>query len=94
MDTVFYGFLSEMNGENLIGHKYYARHLNKKILKYFSGSSSTTNELDKIMCNSIHELFNVFENPARHVYILHIVCHAAQNISVPYSQEKSIFMHM
>ena len=46
----------------LIGHKYYVKHLNKK---YFSGSSSTTDEPNfKIMCNCIHELLNVFEDSA------------------------------
>ena len=45
----------------LIGRKYYVKHLNKKILKFFSGSSSTTNEPNfKIVCNCIHELLNVF----------------------------------
>ena len=44
----------------LIGRKYYVKHLNKKISKYFS---STTNEPNfKIMCNFIHELLNVFED--------------------------------
>ena len=43
--------------EILIGHEYYVKHLNKNI---FSGSSSTTNELNfKIVCNCIHELLNV-----------------------------------
>ena len=47
----------------LIGCKYYVKHLNKKILKYFSGSSSTTNEPNfNMMCNCIHELLNVFED--------------------------------
>ena len=50
----------------LIGHKYYVKHLNKKILKYFSGSSSTTNEPNfKIVCNYILELLNVFEDSAQ-----------------------------
>ena len=50
----------------LIGHKYYVKHLNNKILKYFSGSSSTTNDPNfKIMCNCIHELLNVFEDSAQ-----------------------------
>ena len=53
----------------LIGHKYYVRHLNEKILKFFySGSSSTTNESNlKIVWICIHELFNVFEDPAQHM---------------------------
>ena len=50
----------------LIGHKYYVRHLNKKILKIFGGSSSTANEPNfKIVCNCIHELLNVFEDSAQ-----------------------------
>ena len=50
----------------LIGCKYYVKHLNKKILKIFSGSSSTTNEPNfKIVCNYIHELLNVFEDSAQ-----------------------------
>ena len=53
----------------LIGRKYYIRHLNKKI---FSGSSSTTNEPNfKIVCNCIiHELLNVFEDPAQRVHAI------------------------
>ena len=40
--------------------------MNKKILKYFSVSSSTTNEPNfKIVCNCIHELLNVFEDSAQ-----------------------------
>ena len=55
----------------LIDHKYYVRHLNEKILKYFSGPSSTTNESTfKIMCNCIHELLNVFEDPAQCVHTI------------------------
>ena len=50
----------------LIGRKYYVKHLNKKILNIFSGSSSTTNEPNfKIVCNCIHELLNVFEDSAQ-----------------------------
>ena len=46
----------------LIGCKYCVRHLNEKI---FSGSSSAANEPNfKIMCCCIHELLNVFEDPA------------------------------
>ena len=55
----------------LIGCKYYIRHLNEKILNIFSGSSSTTNEPNfKIMCNCIHELLNVFEDPAQSVHTI------------------------
>ena len=47
--------------EILIDRKYCVRHLNKKILNIFSGSSSVTNEpYFKITCNCIHELLNVF----------------------------------
>ena len=54
--------------KNLIGRKYYVRHLNKKI---FSGSSSTTNEPNfKIVCNCIHELLNVFEDSAPHIHTI------------------------
>ena len=54
----------------LIGRKYYVKHLNNKILKYFSGSSSTANEPNfKIMCNCIHEL-NVFEDSAQCEYTI------------------------
>ena len=50
----------------LIGRKYCIRHLNKKILYFFCRSSSTTNEPNfKIMCDYIHELLNVFEDPAQ-----------------------------
>ena len=50
----------------LIGRKHYVKHLNKKILKYFSESSSTTNEPNlKIVCNCIHELLNVFQDSAQ-----------------------------
>ena len=53
----------------LIGCKYYVRHLNKKILKY--GSSSTTNESNfKTIVNCIHELLNVFEDSAQGVHTI------------------------
>ena len=52
--------------EILIHRKYCVRHLKQKVLKSFSGSSSTTNEPNfKIVCNCIHELLNVFEDPAQ-----------------------------
>ena len=60
----------------LIGHKYYVKHLNKKILKYFSRTSSTTKEPNfKILYNCIHELLNVFEDSAQreHTIILVLV---------------------
>ena len=54
--------------ETLIGCKYCVRNFNKKI---FSGSSSTTNEPNfKIMCNYIHELLNVFEDPAQCIHTI------------------------
>ena len=61
-----------MCGDNILnGHKYYIRHLNEKILKHFSGSISTTSVPNfKIVCNSIHELLNVFEDPAQRVHTI------------------------
>ena len=51
--------------------KYHVRHLNKKILKYFSGSSRTTNDPNfKIVCNCIHELLNDLEDPAQRVHTI------------------------
>ena len=51
--------------KSLIGRKYYVRRLNKNIL---CGSSSATNEPNfKIVCNCIHELLNVFEDPAQRI---------------------------
>ena len=53
----------------LIGLKYCVRHLNEKILNYFIGSSSTTNEPNfKIVCSCICELLNVFEDPAQRMH--------------------------
>ena len=53
-------------GKYLIGCRCCAKHLNKKILKHFSGSRSTTIEPNfKILCNCIHELLNVFEDSAQ-----------------------------
>ena len=55
--------------DKVIDCKYCVRH-NKKILKYFSRSSSATSEsIFKIVCNCIRELFNVFGDPAQS-YIL------------------------
>ena len=52
----------------LIGNKYYVGQLSKTI---FSGSSSTTSVPNfKIMCNCIHVLLNVFEDPAHHVHTI------------------------
>ena len=52
----------------LIGRKYCVKHLTIKI---FNGSSSTTNEPNfKIMCNYIHELLNIFEDPAQCVHAI------------------------
>ena len=49
--------------EILIDCKNCVRHLNKKILIHFGGSSSATNESNfKILCNSIYALLNVFED--------------------------------
>ena len=49
----------------LISSKYCVGYLNEIVLKHFSRSSSYTNEPNfKIVCNSIHELFNVFEDSA------------------------------
>ena len=53
-------------GKSLIGCRCWAKHLNEKMLKYFSGSRSTTNEPNfKILCNCIHKLLNVFEDSAQ-----------------------------
>ena len=42
----------------------------KKFCNTFSGSSAT-NELNfKIECNCIHELINIFENPAQHIHTI------------------------
>ena len=58
----------------LIGRKCYVRLLNKKILKYFSGSSSTTSVPNfMIMCNCIYQLLNVFEDSAQRLHT--IVCY-------------------
>ena len=47
----------------LIGHKYYVRHLNKNI---FSGSNSTTSvPILKFVCDFIHGLLNVSEDPVQ-----------------------------
>ena len=60
--------------KSLIGCKCCAEHLNEKILKHFSGSRSTTNELNfKILCYRIHELLNVFEESAQCVHTI-LVC--------------------
>ena len=57
--------------EILNDRKYYVKHLSKMILKFFSGSSSTTNEPKfKIMCNCIRELLNLFENPTQHIHTI------------------------
>ena len=58
----------------LLGHKYYVIHLNKKILKYFSRSSSATNEPNfKIVYYCIRELLNVFEDPAQRIHTIDYV---------------------
>jgi len=58
-------------GKSLIGCKC----CKKKVLKYFSGSRSTTNEPKfKILCNCIHELLNVFEDSAQHIHTIHTSC--------------------
>jgi len=59
-------------GKSLIGCRCWAKHLNEKMLKYFSGSRSTTNEPNfKILYNCIHELLNVFEDSAQRVHTIH-----------------------
>ena len=43
----------------------------RRFQNIFSGSSSTTNEPNfKIVCNCIHELLNVFEDPAQSVHTI------------------------
>ena len=48
------------------------KNLNEKILKYFFCSlSSATNEPNfKIVCNCIHELLNIFEDPAQRIHTI------------------------
>ena len=66
--------------EHLIGRKYYVKHLNNKILKYFSGSSSTANEPNfKIKCNCIHELLNVFEDSAQREHTIEAASQRSQS---------------
>ena len=59
--------------KTLIGCKYYVKHLNESILKYFSRSCSTTSVPNfKIVCHCIHELLNVFEDPAQCVHTIDV----------------------
>ena len=80
----------------LIGRKYYVKHLNKKILKYFSGSSSTTNEPNfKIMCNCIiHELLNVFEDSAQREHTIVVECYARKIVLQISPRKPSAFRNM
>ena len=57
---------------SLIGHKHIvSRHLNKKILNIFSGSSSATIEPNFMnLCNSIYEL--CFEGSAQYVHTVEV----------------------
>ena len=71
----------------LIGCKYYVRYLNENI---FRGSSSTTSVPNfKIVCNCIHELLNVFEDPAQYVHTIHAAVVFAWTIITPHIQCRS-----
>ena len=64
--------------EILMDRKYCVRHLNERFRNIFSGTSSTTNEPNfKTVCNCIHELLNVFGDPAQRV---HTIMHAQRQL--------------
>ena len=79
-------------GRSFIGCKCCAKHLNEKILKYFSGSRSTTNEPNfKIFCNCIHELSNVFEDSVQRVHTIILV--SAMDIKIYLSNQEAGALH-